>query len=283
MQGFERAGLYFGHGTDNALDESFHLACFALRLTPAQAERRVERALTVTQTAAVKKLFAQRIRTRKPAAYLIGEAWFCGLPFHVDERVLVPRSPIAELIETRFQPWLPRAPKRVLDLCAGSGCIGIAAAKALPASSVDLAELDTGALAVSMKNIRRHRLSRRVRAVHSDLFAELKDEKYDLIVSNPPYVPTAEWRALPREYHQEPRLALEAGCDGMDLVARILDGAPQHLHAGGTLICEVGGSQREFDRRFPRLPAVWPEFERGGDGVFIISREELLTSQRKRP
>lgn len=279
---FTRARLHFGHGTDNALDESFHLACFALRLTPEQAARRADRALTASQTAAIEKIVGARVRNRTPAAYLTGTAWFCGLPFTVDPRVLIPRSPIAELIEARFQPWLTRAPLRILDLCAGSGCIGIASAKFIPRARVDVAELEAGALVVARQNIRRHRLSRRVRALQSDLFGACKGQTYDLIVSNPPYVPAAEWRALPAEYHQEPRLALEAGRDGMDLVARILDQAPRYLNKGGTLICEIGGSQREFNRRFPRLPALWPEFERGGDGVFIISREELLNWQESR-
>lgn len=273
---FERARLYFGHGTDNALDESFHLACFALTQTPAQLERRADRPLTAAEARAIDALFASRIRTRTPAAYLTGEAWFCGRPFIVDERVLIPRSPIAELIEARFQPWLTQTPKRVLDLCAGSGCIGIATAKALPRARVDLAELDAGALAVCRKNLRKHRLSRRVRALQSDLLDGLKGAAYDLIVSNPPYVPNAEWRALPREYRHEPRMALAAGRDGMDLVARILDEAPRYLSKNGVLICEIGGSQRQFEKRFPKLPALWPEFERGGDGVFIISREELI-------
>lgn len=280
-QRFQRAGLHFGHGTDNALDESFHLACHALTWTPSQAAARADRALTERQQKLLDAVFRRRIHKRMPAAYLIGTAWFCGLPFSVDERVLIPRSPIAELIECGFRPWLTREPRRVLDLCAGSGCIGIAAAKFLKRAQVDLAELDAGAAAVAQQNIRRHRLGRRVRALRSDLFAACQGKKYDLVVSNPPYVPAAEWKALPDEYHREPRLALESGRDGMDLVARILSEAADYLSPGGTLICEIGGSQREFARRFPRFPALWPEFERGGDGVFIISREDLMDWQGK--
>ncbi len=271
---FVRAKLYFGHGTDNAADESFRLASAALGSRNMTTPRRT---LTEAQSSNVLKLFHQRIRTRKPAAYLTGVAHFAGIPFHVDERVLIPRSPIAELIEQRFRPWLQVRPTRALDLCAGSGCIGIACAKNFLGLKVDLAELDPGALEVCNLNIRRHRLAGRVRALQSDLFQSLEGQRYELIVSNPPYVPTAEWRSLPLEYHREPRLALEAGRDGMTIVARILDQASNYLKPRGLLVCEIGGSMREFERRFPRLPALWPEFERGGDGVFIISREELIT------
>ncbi len=278
---FKRARLYYGHGTDNAADDSFQLALAVLGWSRAHAQRHLSRTLTEKQSAALSAVFHQRVRTRQPSAYLTGEAWFAGLRFQVDSRVLIPRSPIAELIETRFQPWLTTKPKAILDLCAGSGCIGIACAKAFPKARVDLGELDAGALAVSQGNIRRHRLSSRVAAVSSDLFRALAGRKYDLIVSNPPYVPLAEWKRLPAEYRHEPRLALEAGRDGMDIVARILDQAAGHLSPKGLLVCEIGGSMREFDVRFPRFSGVWPEFERGGDGVFIISREELINWKKR--
>ncbi|MCH9828555.1 MAG: 50S ribosomal protein L3 N(5)-glutamine methyltransferase [Gammaproteobacteria bacterium] len=272
---FARCGLVFGHGTDNPLDESLQLVLHALHLRhdlpPAYADAR----LTGSERTAVLDLLDRRIETRQPAPYLIGEALFCGLPFFVDERVLIPRSPIAELIEAGFEPWISVPPARVLDLCTGSACIAIAAAFALPQAQVDAADIDAGALKVARSNIRRHGMDGRVRAVKSDLFDKLGRRRYDLIVSNPPYVPTAEWQALAREYQHEPRLALDAGDDGMELVERILTDSPRHLSEGGTLICEIGGSRAEFEARFVDLPAYWPEFERGGDGVFVIGREEL--------
>lgn len=273
---FARAGLHFGHGTDNALDESFHLVLHALKLSPDLPAIYLEAAVTDSERAIALKLLRARVKTRQPAAYLIGEIQFCGLPFTVDERVLIPRSPIGELIDKHFEPWLPHEPARVLDLCAGSGCIGIAVAHAFPQAAVDLGELSPGALAVCKVNIERHHCGDRVRAVRSDLFQNLQGEVYDLIVSNPPYVPVAEWKALAAEFQHEPRMALAAGKDGMDLVARILTDAPAHLADDGVLICEVGGSVEEFEARWPRLPVTWVEFEHGGDGVFAITRQHLV-------
>lgn len=273
---FVRRGLVFAHGTDNALDESFHLVLWALKLPADLPTIYLEATLTQAERAAVFKVLADRIGTRKPAAYLIGEIQFCGLPFTVDERVLVPRSPIGEMIGKHFHPWLTIAPQRILDLCAGSGCIGIACAYAFPEAEVDLAELDPGALTVAKSNILRHRAHPQVRAYESDLFHGLPPgSRYDLVVSNPPYVPTQEVDALAAEFQHEPRLALEAGQDGMDLVARILVDSVEHLTEQGMLVCEIGGSQEEFLARFPDLPVAWPEFERGGDGVFVIGRREL--------
>lgn len=272
---FARAGLHFGHGTDNALDEAFHLVLHALRLPADLPATYLETAVTASERKAVLKLLAARVKTRKPAAYLIGEIEFCGLSFEVDERVLIPRSPIAEMIERGFQPWLQLEPTRVLDLCAGSGCIGIACAVAMPDAQVDLGEISQGALELCKRNIARHHLADRVTAIKSDLFARLEGP-YELIVTNPPYVPTAEWKALAQEYRHEPRMALDAGRDGMDIVARILRDAPAQLAEGGLLVCEIGGSQDEFEARWPELPVTWVEFERGGDGVFAITREDLI-------
>lgn len=274
---FNRAGLYFGHGTDNALDEAFHLVLHALHLPPDLPATYLETAVTNSERAAVLKLLRARVKTRKPAAYLLGEIDFCGLSFEVNEQVLIPRSPIGELIERQFQPWLQIEPSRILDLCTGSGCIGIACALAFPDATVDLGEISAGALAVSKRNIARHHVADRVTAIKSDLFKALNGP-YDLIVSNPPYVPTKEWKALAAEFQHEPKLALEAGADGMDIVARILREAPAQLMPGGLLVCEVGGSVEEFENRWPHLPVTWIEFERGGDGVFAISREELIKS-----
>lgn len=274
---FREAGLHFGHGTDNALDEAFFLTLHALHLPTDIPALYLESTVTASERTAVLKLLRARVTTRKPAAYLIGEIEFAGMPFHVDERVLIPRSPIGELILADFQPWLQGQPERVLDLCTGSGCIGIACAAQFPYAQVDLADISEGALAVSRKNIKRHGLEDRVRAVKSDVFDGLGDATYDLIVTNPPYVTTAEWNTLATEYRHEPRLALEAGHDGMDIVARILEGAVAHLRPGGLLICEVGAFVEEFEVRWPQLPVTWLDFERGGDGVFLISREDLVS------
>lgn len=272
---FKEAGLAFGHGTDNALDEAFYLVLHALRLPADLPTLYLEAAVTKRERAQVIELLRSRIRSRKPAAYLVGEIQFCGLSFLVDERVLVPRSPIAELIERRFQPWLSTEPQSILDLCAGSGCIGIACAVAFPDAAVDLAEVDPGALDVCRANVARHECEEQVQVVPSDLFEALGGERYDLIVCNPPYVPSAEWQALAAEFHAEPRIALEAGPDGMDIVERLLLEAPEYLNEDGWLVCEIGGSFEEFEARFPLIPVIWPTFERGGDGVFLISKAEL--------
>ncbi|MGH8460893.1 MAG: 50S ribosomal protein L3 N(5)-glutamine methyltransferase [Stenotrophobium sp.] len=274
---FGRAGLHFGHGTDNALDEAFHLVLHALHLSSDVPVLYLEAAVTASERTAALKLLRTRVKSRKPAAYLLGRIEFCGLEFEVDERVLVPRSPIAEMIENRFSPWLNREPMHVLDLCAGSGCIGIAIAHAFHEAVVDLGELSAGALEICRRNIARHHLDSHVKAIKSDLFQGLQGP-YDLIVSNPPYVPVAEWKQLAAEYHHEPRMALAAGVDGMDIVARILSDAPKYLAPGGLLVCEVGGSVEEFEARWPKLPVTWVEFERGGDGVFVITREDLQKS-----
>ena len=275
---FARAGLYFGHGTDNALDESFYLVLHALQLPPDLPTVYLEANVTGSERDAALKLLRKRVRLRKPAAYLIGEIQFAGLTFHVDERVLIPRSPIGELITRRFEPWLAHDPEHILDLCAGSGCIGIACALAFPDARVDLAETDVAALEVCRRNIDLHHCTDRVRMMRSDVFSGVKGTRYDLIVANPPYVPAGEVKALPAEFRHEPRKALEAGKDGMDIVARILAKAPEHLTEEGMLICEVGGSVPEFNARWPQLPVTWLEFEHGGDGVFLISRADLVAS-----
>ncbi|SEP69060.1 ribosomal protein L3 glutamine methyltransferase [Solimonas aquatica] len=272
---FQEAGLHYGHGSDNALDEAYALVLHALRLPGDLPTVYLEAAVTASERGQVLKLLRERISTRKPAAYLMGHIQFAGLDFEVNENVLIPRSPIAELIERGFAPWLQEPPARVLDLCTGSGCIGIACAVAFEEAEVDLADISGKALEVARRNIQRHVLGNRVRAIRSDLFSALANDSYDLIVSNPPYVPNAEWRELAAEYQHEPKLALAAGRDGMDLVAKILEQSARHLNPNGWLVCEVGGSVAEFETRWPDLPVTWVEFERGGDGVFIISREEL--------
>lgn len=277
---FNAAGLFFGHGTDNAIDEATNLVLFALHLPPDLPAMYRDCRLTEAERGAVAELLERRVVERKPAAYLTHRAWFAGLEFHVNEDVLVPRSPMAELVEAGFDPWVdPEQVHRVLDLCTGSGCIGIAAAVHLPDTQVDLADISEGALAVASLNVALHGLGERVRIIQSDLFAELQGERYDVIVSNPPYVSAAELAALPPEYHREPSLGLLAGETGLEVVLRILCEAPRHLEEGGILIVEVGSAALELEQRFPDLPFLWLEFERGGEGVFLMNQEQLVEFQ----
>jgi ribosomal protein L3 glutamine methyltransferase len=273
---FNAAGLCFGHSYDNALDEATQLVLHALHLphdlSPVYGQAR----LVAEEKAKVLALFERRIAERIPAAYLTGEAWFAGLSFKTDRRALVPRSPIAELIESGFQPWLGELEvSRALDLCTGSGCIAIAMAHYQPDWQVDGVDISDEALALAEEN-RRRLLADNVRLLKSDLFVGLEGERYELIVTNPPYVTHAEVDALPREYAFEPELGLRAGDDGLDLALRILRDAPSHLSDGGLLICEVGESERALVRLLPEVPFEWIEFKVGQMGVFAIYREALV-------
>jgi len=273
---FNAEGLCFGHGADNALDEATQLALHALHLPPDLPAAYRECRLTFPEREAVSELLEQRVNERKPAAYLTNRAWFAGLEFYVNEDVLVPRSPLAELVEAGFEPWVgAEGLHRVLDLGAGSGCIGIACAVHLPEVEVDLAEVSPAALEVASINRARHHLEERVQLLQSDLFERVGDQRYDIIVSNPPYVSTAELAALPEEYRKEPELGLAGGKTGLDLVLRILRDAPTYLNEGGVLVVEVGNTAAELERRFPDLPFLWIEFERGGEGVFLMQRNQL--------
>ncbi len=272
---FEAAGLYFGHGTDNAWDESLSLVLYALSL-PWDVDASVqERQLTEVEQYVIAALFERRIKERVPAAYLTGEAWFAGIPFHVDERVLVPRSPIAELIESEFAPWLSDAPQTILDLCTGSGCIGIACALYLPEAHVTLSDISTEALAVASQNIARYELEDRVEILESDLFNGLQQQRFDLIVSNPPYVDAEDLADMPAEYHHEPEIGLASGLDGLDFTRRLLSEAPDHLTEQGVLIVEVGNSWVALEEAYPEVPFLWLEFERGGHGVFLLTAQQL--------
>ena len=276
VSSFSRADICYGHGTDNGWDEALFLINHVLALPPGGDKRFLGARLTTSEKKQILALIERRVVERIPAAYLTGEAWFAGLPFYVDERVLIPRSPIAELIDQRFEPWLRDEPESILDLCTGSGCIGIACAYEFPDSTVDLSDISPEALAVAQSNIYRHDLDDRVRAVESDLFLALEDCRYDLIVCNPPYVDGDELAAMPREFHHEPRLALASGEDGLDFTRRLLAEAADYLAEEGVLIAEVGNSREALEEHFPDVPFTWLEFERGGHGVFMLSRDDLL-------
>ena len=272
---FSRAGLYFGHGTDNAVDEALQLILHTLGLPAGSESLVLDGRLLQEEKLQLLELIECRVHERVPLPYLIGEANFAGLLFNVDERVLIPRSPLAELIEQGYSPWLGEGSvERILDLCTGSGCIGIASAHYFEEADVDLADISSGALEIATSNIERYELQHRVKAIQSDLFAELEG-RYHLIVSNPPYVDQEDFSSMPAEYQHEPALALASGDDGLDITRRILREAENYLTEQGVLIVEVGNSCMALEEAFPNVPFTWLEFEHGGHGVFVFNREEL--------
>jgi ribosomal protein L3 glutamine methyltransferase len=273
---FSDAGLHFGHGTDNALDEAAWLVAHALGLAPDELTASAGHRLDNHERTRVVELFDRRVETRKPAAYLTQQAWFAGLPFYVDERVIVPRSHIGEFISERFEPWLGGRPVgRALDLCSGGGCIAIALARTFADARVDAVDISADALAVARVNVEHYGLAARVRLVRSDLWQALGGERYDLVVSNPPYVPSAAIADFPPEYRHEPELALAGGSDGLDVVRRILGGAHAHLAPGGILVVEVGDARDAVEQAFPTTPFVWPATSAGTDSVFVLAAEQL--------
>lgn len=272
---FRRAGLFFGHGTDNARDEAAFLVLHALGLPPDAGDELLDAPLDAAGLASAEDLLAMRLKRRCPAAYLTQRMWFAGHEFYVDERVLVPRSPLAELINARFEPWLDAAHvTRILDIGTGSGCIALACALAFPAAEVDATDLSVDALAVAAINRARHGLDGRVSLIEANLFPA-GAARYDLIVSNPPYVPAARMAKLPREYLEEPAMALVAGDEGLACVDGILARAAEYLAPDGVLVVEVGEIAAAVDQRYAHLPLTWIEFEHGGEGVFVITREDL--------
>ncbi|MFC5441330.1 50S ribosomal protein L3 N(5)-glutamine methyltransferase [Rhodanobacter ginsenosidimutans] len=274
---FAAAELTFGHSHDNPIDEATHLVLASLHLPPDIPPAYGAGRLTAEERANVLSLIERRVSERLPVAYLVGETWFAGLKFKSDRRALVPRSPIAELIESGFAPWLDERPvERALDLCTGSGCIGIAMAEYNPDWQVDIVDISDEALSLARENIAFQHLEGRVNAIQSDLFAGVADQRYDLIVSNPPYVSEDEYAALPGEYAHEPKLGLTSGADGLDLCLRMLDEAADHLTDEGLLIVEVGESEQALAALLPQVPFVWIEFKVGQMGIFALERRDLV-------
>ncbi len=273
---FRAARLAFGHGTGNARDEAAYLTLHALSVSPDAVAGTFDRQVDPRDARRVLTLFERRIRSRKPAAYLTREAWLGDFRFHVDERVVVPRSHIAGLLRENLTPWIPdrRAIMSILDLCTGSGCLAVLLAHSFPGARIDATDTSSAALAVARINVGKYRLNSRIRLIKSDLFSALGGKRYDLIVSNPPYVTTAGMRRLPREYRHEPGVALAGGRDGLDMVRRILLQAPAHLNSGGLLVVEVGSGRRRLEHAFPRVLFTWPEGAEG-DTVFVVEREEI--------
>lgn len=276
----ERAGCFYGHGFADPLSEAQFLVLRSLHLDWDTADQVYAGVLIESERETLYHVIQQRCVEKVPTAYLLNEAWFFNEPFYVDAHVLIPRSPIAELIETQFQPWLTEEPTRMLDLCTGSGCIGIAMARAFENTAVDVSDLSEQAVAIAIENVSSKDLGYQVGVYQGDLFSGLPDERYDVIVTNPPYVDAEDLDDMPMEFHHEPRMGLEAGDDGLDIVRKILKQAPDYLTDDGWLICEVGNSAVTLMDAMPDVPFQWPEFAAGGHGVFVISAQDLIKHQQ---
>nr|VFK58458.1 MAG: [LSU ribosomal protein L3P]-glutamine N5-methyltransferase [Candidatus Kentron sp. UNK]VFK68883.1 MAG: [LSU ribosomal protein L3P]-glutamine N5-methyltransferase [Candidatus Kentron sp. UNK] len=275
---FDEAGIFFGHGSDNAVDEALTLVRHALRLPPDAPTELFQGRITGKEKRVILGLFLRRVQERIPAAYLTREAWFAGFRLYVDERVLIPRSPIAEWIEQGFAPWVenPDSVGRILDLGTGSGCLAIAAALAFPEARVDATDISSDAAAVARRNVADHGLEDRIRIIESDLFAASEIEgAYDIILSNPPYVDAFEIAAMPPEYHHEPRVGLAAGEDGLACVGPILRESCRFLTPKGILVVEVGASRPALERMFPNLALMWLALASGGENVFLVTGKDL--------
>ncbi len=274
---FNEAGLFFGHGSDNAWDEAVYLLLHTLHLPLDRLEPFLDARLTATERDAILSIIGRRVRDRVPAAYLTQEAWLGEHRFHVDERVIVPRSFIAELLEEQLSPWLddPWSVESAIDLCTGSGCLAILTALAFPNARVDAIDLSTDALEVARRNIADYGLTDRVRPVHSNLYAGVARQRYDLIISNPPYVNAEAMVALPEEYRREPEMALAGGDDGLDLVRILLAEAKDHLNPGGLMVVEIGHNRDALEAAFPQTPFTWLETSAGDEYVFLLRADEL--------
>lgn len=276
---FNASDLYYGHGHDNAWDEANQLVLTALALPMDVPETLYASRLTRVEKERIIEMVVQRLGLRKPVAYLTNSAWFSGLEFYVDERVIVPRSPIGELIQRGFTGILRAEPKRILDMCTGSGCIAIACADKFPNAEIDAVDLSVEALNVAEINIERHNMAHRVFPFQSDLFNDLPQDRYDLIVTNPPYVDLEDLSDMPEEFHHEPEMALGSGADGLDITKRILAQAADFLNDNGVLVCEVGNSMVHLIDQFPTVPFNWLEFKNGGLGVFSLTKEQLAANR----
>ncbi|GGP53569.1 50S ribosomal protein L3 glutamine methyltransferase [Shewanella algicola] len=278
---FNDANIYYGHGTDNAWDEAIALVFHALHLPEEIGQQVILSNLTSSEKHKIVELIIRRVRERLPVPYLTNKARFAGLEFYVDERVLVPRSPIAEMINNQFSPWLYNKPvHRIMDLCTGSGCIAIACAHAFEDAEVDALDISEDALEVAQINIESLDVMERVFPIQSDLFSAIpKGPHYDLIVSNPPYVDAEDIGDMPDEYHHEPAIGLASGRDGLDLTKRILANAADYLTENGVLVIEVGNSMVHLIEQFPDVPFTWVDFEFGGDGVFVLTRDQLVENE----
>lgn len=273
---FNESDIYLGHGTDNPWDEAAQLITYALSLPPTMNEHLLQARTTLSERKNALGYIEQRILTKKPAAYLTQVSYFCGLPFYVNEDVLVPRSPIGELITNRFEGLITEEPQRIMDLCTGSGCIAIATSFAFPDATIDALDISPEALAVADENIHRLQVEERVFPIMSDVFSSVEGLKYDLIVSNPPYVDLEDLGDMPAEFHHEPEIGLGSGNDGLDITRIILKQAAAHLEDNGLLIVEVGNSMIHLQAEFPEVPFNWLDFENGGIGVFAITKQQLI-------
>lgn len=275
---FRGCDVHLGHGTSDPFAEASALVMQTLNLEWSADEEILSARVLPSERAAIAETLRRRVNDRTPLAYLLNLSYFCGLPFYVDERVLVPRSPIAELIDDQFLPWVQN-PQRILDLCTGSGCIAIACAKAFPEALVDGTDISLDALSVASVNVEHHELQDRVGLIESDLFAKLPGQRYDLIVCNPPYVDAEDMADLPTEFLREPELGLASGPDGLDFTRRLLAEAADHLSDDGVLVVEVGNSEWALRQEFPDVDFAWVEFERGGHGVFVLTAAQCRQYQ----
>ncbi|WWO98089.1 MAG: 50S ribosomal protein L3 N(5)-glutamine methyltransferase [Candidatus Dasytiphilus stammeri] len=277
---FSAANIYYGHGTDNPWDEAVRLVLPTLLLPLNYPVNLYGARLTIQERQHIVKRIMRRVNERIPVAYLTNKAWFCGHEFYIDERVLIPRSPIGELIENHFASLIEGEPEDLLDMCTGSGCIAIACSHAFAKVRVDAVDISADALAVAEKNIAAHGVQNLVTPILSDLFGKIAKKKYDMIISNPPYVKIDEMSTLPNEYHFEPEIALVAGTDGLNLIRRIIYSAADYLNDNGILICEVGNNQEHLIAHYPKVPFIWLDFNHGGEGVFMLTKAQLLANNK---